>query len=180
MNDGNGMNSGHCRIYEWAGGTWRQLGTDKDGEAAGDFSGTSLSLSGDGSRVCIGAPLNDGNGMNSGHVRIYNLDALVDTFFQVISVCDSVVRPSDTVLFSSFAGSCDSLVITSFEDTCFGISVESQARRLGFRAAPNPFEGEVRFLLNLHFSPSSEIYIYNSQGQLVKSIDIPFVGGARG
>ena len=70
-NDGNGTNSGHVRIYQWSGGTWQQLGADIDGEAAGDASGYAVSISADGSTVAIGANSNDGNGSNSGHVRIY-------------------------------------------------------------------------------------------------------------
>ena len=50
---------------------WQQLGADIDGEAEGDESGWSVSLSADGSTVAIGAPENDGNGSNSGHVRVY-------------------------------------------------------------------------------------------------------------
>ncbi len=64
-------NRGHVRIYEYSGGSWTKLGDDIDGEATADESGTSVSLSADGSRVAIGAPLNDGNGTISGHVRIY-------------------------------------------------------------------------------------------------------------
>ena len=70
-NDGNGSNSGHVRIYKNVTGVWTQVGSDIDGEAAGDFSGYSVSLSSDGSIVAIGAYRNDGNGLNSGHVRIY-------------------------------------------------------------------------------------------------------------
>ena len=55
LNDGNGSNSGHTRLYEWDGTSWVQLGADIDGEAAGDQSGYSVSLSADGSRVAIGA-----------------------------------------------------------------------------------------------------------------------------
>ena len=47
-----------------------QLGSDIDGEAEGDLSG-SVSLSSDGTRVAIGAYSNDDNGNNSGHVRVY-------------------------------------------------------------------------------------------------------------
>ncbi|XRB09598.1 Por_Secre_tail domain-containing protein [Pycnococcus provasolii] len=71
QNDGNGVNSGHVRVYEYTSGSWAQLGADIDGEAAGDQSGYSVSLSSDGSRVAIGANGNDGNGSNSGHVRVY-------------------------------------------------------------------------------------------------------------
>jgi len=72
-NDGNGASSGHVRIYEWSGSAWVQKGSDIDGEAAGDISGISVSLSRIGSRVAIGAPANDGNGTSSGHVRVYQL-----------------------------------------------------------------------------------------------------------
>lgn len=50
---------------------WIQTGSDIDGEAAGDNSGTSVSISSDGSIVAIGAYYNDGNGSSSGHVRVY-------------------------------------------------------------------------------------------------------------
>jgi surface protein len=71
-NDGNGSNSGHVRIYDYNGTAWVQVGEDIDGEAAGDQTGSSVSLSSDGSRVAIGAYANDGNGSNSGHVRIFD------------------------------------------------------------------------------------------------------------
>ncbi|MDA9333871.1 FG-GAP repeat protein, partial [Polaribacter sp.] len=71
-NDGNDPSSGHVRVYQNISGTWTQLGGDIDGEAAGDYSGTSVSLSSDGTIVAIGAVGNDGNGTSSGHVRIYN------------------------------------------------------------------------------------------------------------
>ena len=71
LNDGNGNNAGHVRIYEYSSGSWTQLGADIDGEAANDSSGYSVSLSSDGTRVAIGAAGNDGNGNVAGHVRIY-------------------------------------------------------------------------------------------------------------
>ena len=54
-----------------SGGTWTQVGDDINGEAAGDLSGSSVSMSSDGTRVAIGAPHNDGTGSNAGHVRVY-------------------------------------------------------------------------------------------------------------
>ena len=70
-NDGNGDGSGHVRVYEYANNAWTQLGADIDGEAAEDYSGRSVSMSSDGSRLAIGATGNDGNGSNSGHVRVF-------------------------------------------------------------------------------------------------------------
>jgi hypothetical protein len=71
LNDENGNRSGHVRVFEYDGGNWLQLGADIGGEAAGDESGSSVSLSADGSRVAIGAAWNDGNGSRSGHVRVF-------------------------------------------------------------------------------------------------------------
>ncbi len=51
---------------------WTQMGKDIDGEATSDLSGYSVSLNADGSVVAIGAIWNDGNGEDSGHVRVYN------------------------------------------------------------------------------------------------------------
>ncbi|NJN30804.1 MAG: hypothetical protein HC824_10575 [Synechococcales cyanobacterium RM1_1_8] len=75
-NDGNGSNSGQVRLYRYDdnNGSWSQLGSDLDGEASGDFSGWSVSLSGDGNTLAVGAPYNDGNGVDSGQVRLYRYD----------------------------------------------------------------------------------------------------------
>ena len=72
--DGNGNNSGHVRLYQWNGAVWNQLGEDIDGEAAGDRSGYSVSLSADGTIVAIGAYQNDENGSGSGHVRVFSFE----------------------------------------------------------------------------------------------------------
>jgi|GEM_PF-412512 len=80
-NDDNGSSAGHVRIYENIGGTWSQVGADIDGEAAVDFSGESVSLNATGNIVAIGAPSNDDNGFNAGHVRIY--ENLGGTWMQV-------------------------------------------------------------------------------------------------
>ena len=76
VNGGNGSDAGHVRIYEWSGSAWLQKGLDIDGEAAGDYSGYSVSLSSDGNTVAIGAILNNGNGSDAGHVRIYEWSGL--------------------------------------------------------------------------------------------------------
>ena len=71
-NGGNGTYSGHVRVYDWNGSSWGQVGADIDAEASGDYSGWSVATSSDGSRVVIGARYNDGNGTDSGHVRVYD------------------------------------------------------------------------------------------------------------
>lgn len=69
-----GNNRGHTRMFQFTGGTWTQIGADINGEASGDVSGCSVSLSDDGLTVAIGANYNDGNGTTSGHTRIYQFN----------------------------------------------------------------------------------------------------------
>ncbi len=71
----NGEYSGRVRVYRMDDfeSKWIQIENDIDGEATGDFSGYSLSLSADGNKVAIGSPYNSDNGISSGHVRMYVL-----------------------------------------------------------------------------------------------------------
>lgn len=84
QNDGNGSSAGHVRMYKNISGVWTQIGSDINGEAINNYSGYSVSLSSNGSIVAIGAYLNSDNGSNSGHVRVYDLTAILasDTFVQ--------------------------------------------------------------------------------------------------
>ena len=68
---GNSSSKGHVRVYTWDGSSWSQRGSDIDGEAAGDQSGHSVSLSSDGNTLAIGAP---NNSSFKGHVRVYTWD----------------------------------------------------------------------------------------------------------
>jgi hypothetical protein len=73
LNDGNGADSGHVRVYGWNGSDWVQIVADINGKANGDYFGWSVSLNDAGDRVAIGAPYNDDGGANSGQTRIYQL-----------------------------------------------------------------------------------------------------------
>jgi hypothetical protein len=70
-NDGKSPSAGHVRVYSWDGNSWNQKGPDIDGEAAGDYSGESVSMP-DANTVAIGAASNMGNSLSTGHVRIYS------------------------------------------------------------------------------------------------------------
>ncbi len=101
---GTGLNgsSGHVRVYENINDTWLQIGQDIDGEEAGDFSGESISLSGDGTIVAVGAPENSANGPNSGHVRIYeNINGMWLQIGQDIDGEEAVDRSGTSVSLSS-------------------------------------------------------------------------------
>lgn len=83
-NDDGGGNSGHSRVYGFNDATsaWEQVGSDIGGEAANDWSGQSVSISGDGNTVVVGAVGNDGGASNSGHARIYEYDAVSSDWVQ--------------------------------------------------------------------------------------------------
>ena len=73
--DVNGSENGVVRVYQYKdeSGTWLQLGDDIDGEAVGDNTGWSVSLSSNGKIVAIGSPFNNLNNFNHnrGLVRVY-------------------------------------------------------------------------------------------------------------
>lgn len=62
-------NSGRTFLYEIKNQDWSQIDTF-EGRARGDESGSSVSLSGDGSIIAIGSPRNDSGGSSSGVVRV--------------------------------------------------------------------------------------------------------------
>ena len=88
LNDGNGGSSGHTRVYKYSSNSWSQLGSDINGEGAGDESGWDVSINDAGNRIAIGAANNDGNGSNSGHVRIFHYDSDSNSWVQVQSDID--------------------------------------------------------------------------------------------
>ena len=69
--DETGTDAGHARVFDWNGTAWVQVGTDIDGEAAGDEFGNSVALSPDGSRLAVGGIFNDAGGSNAGHARVF-------------------------------------------------------------------------------------------------------------
>lgn len=72
-------NAGHVRIYKNISGNWQKIGNDIDGEYSADESGKSVSLNADGTIVAIGAPENNAKGEQTGHVRVYDLTAILST-----------------------------------------------------------------------------------------------------
>jgi Flp pilus assembly pilin Flp len=90
-NDGNGPQSGHARVYQYVSGDWTQVGIDIDGEAEYDNFGYDVSLSADGSILAVGSRANDGNGIESGHVRVFDVSAL-------LSIEDEELTPIITLL----------------------------------------------------------------------------------
>jgi len=75
--DGAGYIAGHARVFAWDSdkNEWKQRGDDIDGEAAGDQSGISVSLSADGTALAVGAWKHDNAGSDAGHARVFAWDS---------------------------------------------------------------------------------------------------------
>ena len=177
-NEGNGSNSGHVRIYENISSVWTQIGADIDGEGVGDESGTSVSLSSDGNTVAIGAFGNDGNGYDSGHVRIYK---------NISDVWTQIGADIDGEASSDYSGSCvclssDGNMVASgafgndengsdsghvrVYDLSGLLSTEDNEISKNFSVYPNPLSNylQLQIATTLEFKKAS---IYNYFGQLV-------------
>lgn len=76
-----GSTNGTTRVYERSGANWTQLGADIIGEGSDDRAGTSVAINAAGTRIAIGAYLNDDGGGSAGHVRVY--DFIAGTWTQV-------------------------------------------------------------------------------------------------
>ena len=63
---------GSIRVFKYNDISWIQLGQDIDGTAADDEFGFSISLSGNGKIIAIGAPSNDTSYNQAGQVRVYS------------------------------------------------------------------------------------------------------------
>ena len=75
-NDDNGRSSGRAMVYRWdeAALDYKQLGSYITGEGADDEFGVSVALSSNGTTLVVGGWLNDENGEDSGHVKVYKID----------------------------------------------------------------------------------------------------------
>ena len=75
--NGNGSMRGTCHTYQYdaAARRWQDIGVI-DGEVDMAFSAGSLSMSGDGARIAIGAPFDNAGGNQRGTTRIYNYDEI--------------------------------------------------------------------------------------------------------
>ena len=73
--DSNVFGSGHALVFRLSPNEqeWMQVGQELVGEARYDRFGFSTSISDSGTRISIGAYWNDGNGIDAGHVRVYDL-----------------------------------------------------------------------------------------------------------
>lgn len=64
-------NKGQVKVFQNINDIWIQIGNTINGEVNGDMLGNSVCLAANGTILAIGTPGNDGNGSDSGRVRVY-------------------------------------------------------------------------------------------------------------
>lgn len=156
QNDGNGSNSGQVRIYKNVSGAWTQIGSDIDGEAANNHNGYSVSLSSSGSILATGAYLNNGNGASAGHVRVYDLAAVLAS--------DSFVQSN----FSVYPNPSNGIINISLDNNLQleKVNVYNQLGQL--------IKTEVNSVLNITGLPYGTYYVevHTNQGKATKKVMI--------
>jgi len=180
-NDGNGIFSGHVRVFENINGNWIQIGQDIDGENEGDQSGISTSLSADGNVVAIGSWLNADNGSNSGHVRIFqNINGNWIQIGENINGENEGDRSGTSI---SLSGDGNILVVGASQNDgngndsghvrvfdLSGILATEESTIAQFELFPNPAKDILNIQLQLGETLET-INIYNNIGQLVDTSD---------
>jgi hypothetical protein len=69
---GTAVGAGQARVYSYAAPTWTQVGSDIVGDSAGEALGSAVGISGDGARIIVGSPTDDGGGDDAGTVRVFD------------------------------------------------------------------------------------------------------------
>lgn len=73
-NDANGIDSGLVRVFKNTSNTWTQIGTDINGDDIEDYLGY-VNVSSDGLTLLTGGSGDDGNSVDSGLVRMYDISS---------------------------------------------------------------------------------------------------------
>lgn len=85
FNDDGGTNAGHAQVFDWNGSAWVQVGTDIDGETAGDYAGAynqSVAISDGGGRVLVSSWGSDAVGPDVGLARVFRYDSVTSDWVQ--------------------------------------------------------------------------------------------------
>ena len=102
-NDGDeGDRNGHVRVYQYSENSWKQMGSDIDGEYNVDHFGYAVAISDDGKRVVGGAKYNRNHpiGNASGHIRVFEYQDNSSSWVQLGDDIDGNTSTNDEIGFS--------------------------------------------------------------------------------
>lgn len=101
-------------------GNWEKVGSDIEGSSPFDYAGTAVSMSGEGDIVAVGAPFHDGNGPNSGQVRVFKK---IDNSWQ---------KMGENMLGDNAGDNFGSSLALSRDGRTIAIGAPGNARKAGF------------------------------------------------
>jgi hypothetical protein len=137
--------------------TWKQLGSDIDGESGEDKFGYSVSLSANGKIVSIGAPLDDAAGDNAGHVRIYEFNESTLAWSQKGSDIDGEAGGNHSGLYESLSADGNTVSIGARYNDTSGNNNTGQVRIFRWDGSDWSLIGEVNGAAGDYFGHSNAI-----------------------
>lgn len=102
----NSASNGTVTVWKYS-GIWEQIGQTLRGSGLNDDFGYSVSMDASGSILATGARLNDENGENSGHVRVFRHPTASPTASPVSSLTYSTASPTASLTASPTAAATD-------------------------------------------------------------------------
>ncbi len=170
-----GFHAGKVKVYNWNTNDWQQKGNDIIGENQYDESGSSVSLSSDGSILAIGAFQNHDVAPSAGHVRVFDWEQNsrqqnsddIDPLFGNGWFGWALSLSSDG---SSFAVSAPRNSETGVENgkvnvfSSPNLSINESLKKQAFVVYPNPSK---KYLTIESYFLIDEINIYSVDGKLI-------------
>jgi len=121
---------------------WELLGDEICGEADEDQSGYSVSMNGDGTRIAIGAPFNDGSAIdNRGHVRVWQFNEVENIWSKIGQDIDGEVPYNESGWSVQLSENGDRVVIGSYE--CLHVWQYNETSRLWYQIGQKLEQGNV-------------------------------------
>jgi Secretion system C-terminal sorting domain len=191
--------NGFAQVYNDVSNTWVQSGATLNGENAQDNFGR-LSLSGDGNTLVVGGSTNDGNGTDSGHVRVFtwngtawiqkgvdiNGEAAGDNFGVKVDVSDdgSVIAVGAN-LNDGTASNAGHVRVFTWNGTAWiqrGTDINGEAIDNEFGAALALNSDGTRLVVGARFNDSTatndgEVSVYNWNGTAWVQLGVDLNGG---
>ncbi|NRB50525.1 MAG: hypothetical protein HRU41_22845 [Saprospiraceae bacterium] len=124
FNRDNGYFTGHTKSYQNRNNSWEQIGTTLYGETAVELSGYAVKLSGDGTKIVIGACefIADGSFVGNGKARVFDLFGLISNSSELNVSTNITLHPNPATNYLRISGAA-----LSYEVRIYDINGRTQA-----------------------------------------------------
>jgi len=141
-----GTDSGLIQVFEWDGVQWMQVGSQIAGEDLSDEFGVSVDMNNDGSIIGAGAALNDEEGTDAGHARMFEYSGDAMAIGVPVSGDVSITNAGITTVSSASESEAGKVEFADVSETESGISNT---------LAITPEGGEATYFKNSNITNSS-------------------------